>query len=397
MKILFGLLLLVLIQQELIAQTYLAQPIIQVDVANPTADKPQSKLWYMNGSWWAILPTSKGPTIWQRTNTGWITDDVTNNKLAGVEGRVDTYVIHNKVYAVGVGEYKLDIFCLEHITKANNYSWKVTILHTINLANDESVETATIVIDTQNNIWVSAVAGDKVCIWYGKDDGKKWNKPFVLADDIGKDDICTIVNQKNSVRVIWSDQRSEAVKTRIHKNLKKWNLWETTEIIEQGNKTADDHINTAIAGDGTLYVATKNSLDRIGKPQFVMRILTDDGIWQNFPVCNLEETKQPTRPIVLTVTNHSDIVLFGYTLFDAINAKNSIIAFGTINYKTPSVLSNVKPVIQPDLQQSDRKNQVNNVTGPKNSFPENVPWIVLASDKEGNVYEADLSLYFKVF
>src|SRR5437868_658409 len=30
-------------------------------VASPTQDKPQSKLWYHDGSWWALMVTNSGP------------------------------------------------------------------------------------------------------------------------------------------------------------------------------------------------------------------------------------------------------------------------------------------------------------------------------------------------
>src|SRR3954469_25205136 len=30
-------------------------------VASPTQDKPQSKLWYHDGSWWALMVTNAGP------------------------------------------------------------------------------------------------------------------------------------------------------------------------------------------------------------------------------------------------------------------------------------------------------------------------------------------------
>lgn len=37
-----------------------------------------------------------------------------------------------------------------------------------------------------------------------------------------------------------------------------------------------------------------------------------------------------------------------------------------------------------------------NVTGPKFPFPANGPWIILASDSEGRVYEADLRNFLKI-
>ena len=48
-------------------------------------------------------------------------------------------------------------------------------------------------------------------------------------------------------------------------------------------------------------------------------------------------------------------------------------------------------VIAPD---TSVKVKVNNITGPKQMFPDDGPWIILASDEKGNVYESDLKPLF---
>ena len=55
-----------------VAFTPTTSPAFQVDYPAPTADKPQSKLWFMDGCWWALLPRATGPSLWQRTETGWL-------------------------------------------------------------------------------------------------------------------------------------------------------------------------------------------------------------------------------------------------------------------------------------------------------------------------------------
>ena len=47
----------------------------------PTEDKPQSKLWFADGSWWALMRSSSGPITIHRLvdhawrNTGTVVDD----------------------------------------------------------------------------------------------------------------------------------------------------------------------------------------------------------------------------------------------------------------------------------------------------------------------------------
>jgi hypothetical protein len=78
----------------------------------------------------------------------------------------------------------------------------------------------------------------------------------------------------------------------------------------------------------------------------------------------------------------------------------ALILLHTVGEKLPSgstskIVGLLMPVNQLDLAapQVDvivAGQPINNVTGPRYAFPENAPWIVLASDSIGRVYEADL-------
>ncbi|MBT31684.1 MAG: hypothetical protein CMO01_18665 [Thalassobius sp.] len=389
MKVIFLLLGFILSQQLLFAQNQLSQAVFQVDYPNPTADKPQSKLWYMDNCWWAILPKSTGPSLWQRTENGWVEHVEIHEKLKGVPGRADVYVDDHNLIAVGVEAQQLVVFRLE-----KNKKWSAEKLATFSLTEKESVETATITLDKNGNGWLAAVAGDKVSVWASNKGLKKWSGPFTLAEGIGKDDICTITSLPEGVGVIWSDQINEAVKIRIHNNGNAFNDWEKETIIESGNNTADDHLNTALSKDGTLWLTTKNSVDEVGGPQFVLRVRTADGKWSNYPYCNLGKVEQPSRPIILTVENKPSLILNGYTIYNGQNRHLANITFGKIDTAQANIIEQVTPVIVPDTTNWSKNNHINNVTGSKNPLPANAPWIILASDEEGRVYEADLSLYF---
>jgi hypothetical protein len=49
-------------------------------------------------------------------------------------------------------------------------------------------------------------------------------------------------------------------------------------------------------------------------------------------------------------------------------------------------------VISPDAAYQD--SYVQNITGPRHQYPADAPWIILASDRKGRVYEADLAKIF---
>ena len=402
MKTINFLLILTFIQYLLSAQeknntdfSPVSRPIFQVDYAFPTADKPQSKLWYMDSCWWALLPKSSGPSLWQRTDQGWVEHPEINQSLKGTPGRADVWAGRNGVTAVGVGKYSLVVFRVERSKNESGKKWGSELLTTLYPPSEkDDIETATIVQDHAGRWWVAADAGDKICVWNSLN-GKNWNGPHILAEGIGKDDICTIAVIHGGIGGMWSDQIKEAVMVRVHRDDQPDEKWEQVTTIEAGNKTADDHLNTALTADGSLWLVTKNSVDMVGKPQFVLRVRSPQGKWVNYPYCNLGPVKHPSRPIIIATESDPPLILSGHTIYNHENRYLGGIEFGIVDTTKSCILEPLTTVIAMDTSSWVGSNLINDVTGPQKPFPQNAPWIVLASDKTGRVYEADLSLYFK--
>ncbi len=368
-----------------------SKPVFQLDYPFPTADKPQSKLWYSENCWWALLPRSTGPSLWQRTEEGWNEYPEVADKLKGISGRADVWAEEHQVTVVCVADSSLTV-CRLMKNSGPMVKWESKVLAQLNPPTPSSIETATIAKDGKGNWWVAATTGLKVCAWFSED-GNNWEAPLVLGQGIDEDDICSVTTVKDGIGVIWSDQVRDALLMRKHKNGSPREVWEKEEIIDIGNNTADDHINTSLSPDQTLWIATKNSVDTPGKPQFVLRVRSANEKWTNKGYCALESRmNRPSRPIVIASEDNST-VLTGYGNNDRSvpYPYNATIVFSSIdlsfNVTDPQV------VIFPD---PELKSFVQNVTGPKFPFPVNGPWIVLASDSKGRVYEADLRDFSKI-
>lgn len=243
-------------------------PVFKVSTANPTADKPQSKLWFQNDCWWAILPSSTGPSLWQRTSKGWILHKETEEALTGVPGRSDVWPENNSVTAVGVADHFLTVYQLKAIKSQQKVFWKSKIL--VNLFPPDStafIETATIARDKSGVLFVAAVIDAKVFVWISSGSDEKWSVfPLTLSEGLDKDDICVITPVQEGIGVIWSDQNREGFFMRKHITGKPAEIWETEDVIEKGRRTADDHLNACLANNNTLWLATKNSVDSVGRP-----------------------------------------------------------------------------------------------------------------------------------
>jgi len=376
-----------------------ADPCFQVDYPMPTADKPQSKLWFMDGCWWALLPRASGPSLWQRTDNGWKEHAEVNEKLSGVPGRADVWPDRSGVTAVGLAELdktnrSITVFRLARKEESSETRWEPRILAELRPPSpDDAIETATLVRDSGGNAWVAAVAGTKVCVWASSSGATAWSDPIVLAERVDQDDICVVTPlPKNHIGVIWSDQVREAVLMRTHADGTPAARWHEEEVIEMGNKTADDHLNTSLSTDGTLWVASKNEADTAGKPQFVLRVRSADGTWRNCPYGIRRHTTRPSRPIVVVASNPS-MVFTAYGDNDRAIPfpHDSRIVFAHVDPAAPDRVSSPRAVIVPA---GAHGSFVQNATGPRNPFPMHAPWILLASDQQGRVYEADLRRAF---
>jgi len=359
-----------------------ATPVFSVDVPNPTADKPQSKLWFAHGRWWACLPARDGNQIWKRTSAGWVRGDALDPALSGLIGHGDVYAERDQVQIVLVSQQTLTVARLRYDRRQDGYvrcgrptMWLVPA--------EQKVETATITRDRTGRLWVAYCAGSSVWVRASRDVcGARWTEPIEIASGTHDDDICTITRLPCGVGVIWSNQNTDAVLFRFHRDGCSPYFWNWEETVAQGGKTADDHLNTAVAEDGTLYVATKTSLDTFGKPIFSLRVRSPRGCWRSHDYAMLSADARPSRPIVLLSQCPPRLVLC-----------HSVRGAGPAS----SIDCVVSP--RPGLELDDAALEVippskglNNVTGCKSFLPRNAPAIVLASDAEGHVYEGTIEV-----
>lgn len=384
-----------------VAMTPSTRPVLQLDWRAPTADKPQSKLWFAHDTWWALLPAKSGQTLWQRTAAGWREQEDIRRIFAGVLGGSDVWADRDGATAVAVKDDTLQIVRLRSDGRAP-VRWEAERLARWTVPTFAPLETATIARDAGGGWWVAVTvttsdavsvkpkAGGKagrpraVCVWHSPD-ARTWTALSPLATGLGDDDICLVTPVEGGVGVAWSDQSRDEVRFRVHRDGRAPFEWEPAELVASGGLTADDHLNAAFVA-GRLWLATKNSVDTAGQPQLVLRVRSAAGTWRSFPYAEKTAARTPSRPIVVAAPDGRSLLL-GQTDYAGRGAGQDAISFGALDVETQTVAPTMTPVIAPDPALRAR---VNDVTGPKAAFPASGPWIVLASDAEGRVYEADV-------
>ena len=371
-------------------------PVFKLDTSRPTMDKPQSKLFYLDGLWYAILPGKSGPSLWKRSNNGWIEQKDVTESLLGIPGRIDVFEEDSVITAVGVDSQYLTVFTIIGKKLNTDILWETKICSNLYPSCDgDKFETATITKHKSGRFWVAATAGKKVCVWYSDLSNKNWTGPDIIAEGINEDDICTITSLPEGVGVIWSDQENDALKFKLHIQSNEIEIWEETEVIIGGGNIANDHLNTTLSSDSTLWLVSKNSVDEVGKPQLVICERTKNGNWSHYQYAYRNANEAPSRPIIISVEESPELILSGHTIYNFSNRYLGKIVFGWVDTESKDILKHTINAIQPDTAFCFGSNRINDVTGYKKPYPKGVPWIILASDLVGNIYEADVAQFFR--
>ena len=77
----------------------------------------------------------------------------------------------------------------------------------------------------------------------------------------------------------------------------------SASALNVGLGMADDHLNVAVASDGTLYAAVKTSYDTAGYPKIALLVRRPNGTWD--PLYEVDQSG--TRGIVL-LNEHDNTV-----------------------------------------------------------------------------------------
>ncbi len=274
-----------------------------------TGEKPQSKVWRHAERWWGIFPTSSsgapsaGTWLWRLDSDTWtpvlkVADSTNVQADVKVAGNVIHALLYDDVPQLVSAEY-------------SSGSYQLWSARTTAVALPAGDETGVIELDSTGRLWYVTDTSSAVVAYYSDAPYATWNGPVTIVDGINADDIGAVVAlPNNQIGVLWSDQNRKHFGFKTHSDGSDPATWSASEIADSGSNIADDHINLAVAGDGTLYAAVKTSTDLVK-----LLVRTPAGTWQGYPV---DENGVGTRPIVL-VNQQRDEVTVIYTSANGLN------------------------------------------------------------------------------
>jgi len=307
----------------------------------PTSDKPQSKLWWNDNSWWADMwTTGSGWHIYRldRPTESWVDTGILNDPRAN--SLADTlwdgthlYIASHSVsvstldtvnpsvsgqparlyrYSYSAGRYTLDSGFPTTIT--NNSSESMTI--------DKDSTGALFATWTQVAGNPATGYTNTVYVNVSAPGGTSWQAPFVIpaADPHpSTDDISSVVAfGANKVGVMWSDQLTGNINWAVHVDGTSPTATSAWHVIAgvAGNKLPDDHLNLkSVQADktGRVFAVVKTSLDDLSsdptQPQDLLLTYTPQtGTFVKTTISTIGDCI--TRPQVLLDTQHNTVHVF---------------------------------------------------------------------------------------
>lgn len=292
-------------------------------LSSPTGEKPESKLWYVGGYWWADLvnpevqqhhiyrfdrdtyewidtgvalddrPTARSDVLWDAESERlYVVSHVFSTNAAPTSAESNWGYLYRYRYDAAILQFLLDDGFPVPVTRGKS-------------------ETLTIAKDSTNRLWVAYVEGRQVMFNYSDGDDRVWGEPRVLptqnAGALSVDDIAAIVSfGGDRIGIAWSDQRMSTMYFAVHVDGAPLDEW-SEEVIINELDAVDDHINLKAESEGRVFLASKTSEKR-ERPLAVLYVRAVDGRWSVYPFGTGRDGH--TRPIVLLDEDQRRVHMF---------------------------------------------------------------------------------------
>ena len=354
----------------------------------PTKDKPQSKLWFNDGSWWALMISASDERVriheLERDHT-WRDTGVVVDERA--QSTADALWDGNQLLIAsrtGTGEIRLLRFSYD----GANRTYRLLPGFPLVLATGGAPSVA-IAKDSTGRVWATFIQHGTVYITHTDPLITHAEPPTPIPAAVTTatdDDVSCVVSVGRSIAVMWSDQSSGAFRFVIRRDVDPETVWQPMEVPLHGDHMADGHVNLVALEDGRLLAAVKTSLDEAAAgaerdaPLIEVLQRTPDGQWTSSVAGNVGD--RMTRPVLLVDPGAGLLLLL----------TTSPETGGTVYYKASALdtigfnLGMGVPFV------TAFGATVNNPTVLKGSLPSGVPIVVLAADDHTHrYYHAELS------
>ena len=381
----------------------------------PTADKPQSKLWFQDGTWWGLLyrpsfaatrinrldpatqtwvdagttvetrPKARADALWDGTKLYVVSGTTVDSEWGSPPGSAE----------LASGSASVSRFSYNSATRtySRDAGFPVKVY-------DGSSESITLAKDSTGQLWVTYTRDSKVWVNRSLGTDTVWGEPFVLparGNDVHYDDISAVVAFADSegpkVGVMWSNQNIGHKRFYFseHPDGASDEAWKPSVAAFGGGVAGcsggcgNDHLNLkqlTSDGSGRIFAAVKTAKQQADLPLVSLVVRDRHGAWRSHVFGQVKD--QHTRPLVMIDEEHRQVFMFAVTPEVG----------GKIYYKRTSI-DNIAfpPGLGEVFMQSGDDTDINNPTSTKQNVNSASGLVVLASaNSNANYWHNYLSL-----
>jgi hypothetical protein len=255
------------------ARLQVAGPSFRGTVAPTGTKRPESVVWWNDGSWWAdmwdmhsqdfhIFRFSDSARRWIDTKTA--VDRRINTDADTLWDGSHLYIAtHKRVRDMepAVGGSASYLFRFSYSHSKHRY----TLDHGFpTVINRYRTETLVIDEDMTGRIWATWQQNNAIYVASMRATSRDWGSPFRLPFQqaaVSVDDISSVVAFSGRIGVLWSNQGAgkDGFWFSIHRDGAPEKSWKPPEAALAGGREADDHINLKADSRGVVYAAVKTS------------------------------------------------------------------------------------------------------------------------------------------
>jgi PKD repeat protein len=277
---------------------------------SPTGSKPESKLWWNDGFWWAslwdvrskdfhIFRLSQDRTSW--IDTGVALDDRPSTRADvlwdGAAGKL--YVASHRFSDTPASGYVSRLYRYSYNPTSDTYTRDKGFPVVIN---NYRLETLVIDKDSTGRLWATWAQGGK--IWVNATicattcNDATWGTAFSInGSNVKADDISSLIAFGGAhIGVMWSNQNNGSFSFAVHNDGDPDTSW-NVETALSGTGMADDHINLKTDAAGRVYAAVKTSRTGANDPLIELLVRATDGSWSSAVFGRVAD--HHTRPMLL--------------------------------------------------------------------------------------------------
>jgi hypothetical protein len=353
--------------------------------SSPTGSKPESKLWFHDGTWWSAMNVDDagsevGPRIfrldaetqaWQ--DTGVQIDARTNVRSDTLWDGSKLYVATHVFSESPQSGNPSNLYRFSYNTSNDRFTLDAGFPAQIN---NWRTETLVLAKDSTGQLWATWTQQSQVFVNRSLASASQWGTPFALPGGTGitADDISSVVSfGGNRIGIMWSDQNDDQMKFAVHQDSTASDTsWSGAEVAASGSNIADDHINLKAEANGRVYAATKTSASGGSNPLILLNVRNAQGAWSTVVFGTVADNQ--TRPIV--VLKEDERRLYVFATWDQ---SGDVIYMKETSMDAPSFPSGRgTPVID--------ATDVNNATASKQSVTDASGLVVQASADETDLH-----------